>query len=343
MPTLTTQYVYFGSSGGHTRQPRATPSYGGFTPIPGLNPSGTATLATSTPFQPGPAEATLTVGALNLAFAFTSVSGCTEGGLTSFVASTPPPVGTVGANPILVLYVYVPVGGGGGAGSTGAVIDAFNETTGSLVDNSFVTVSPDSGGSLTNEANVDGWVDTDDSAFTITADHPNIGAYMALPTSATFVQWVDLLDPAPPTTLISGANLTPGEKETVYALAFYKNPAVKTTKELVYDKNPKERVKEIDKEHYKEFPDKVPIDVHPGGKTIISDFPGKGVKDTVENPGSGGGVVDPPEFAGELRRLSERLSKLESSMKSAPKGAAFIKKKDRPPVGVSKQRKTRDH
>src|ERR1700757_759497 len=103
MPTLTTQYVYFGASGAHTREPRATTSYGGFTPIPGLNPSGTATLVPGTPYQPGPADPTLNIGGLSLAFAFTNASGCTEGGLNSFVASTPPPVGTVGTSPILVL------------------------------------------------------------------------------------------------------------------------------------------------------------------------------------------------------------------------------------------------
>jgi hypothetical protein len=314
MPTLTTQYVYFGASGSHTRQPRATTSYGGFTPIPGLNPSGTATLATATPFQAGPAEPTLTVGALDLAFAFTSVTGCTEGGLVSYVAGTPPPVGTVGTNPILVLYVYLPVGGGPG-GTSGAVIDAFNETSGTLVDNDFVTVSPDPGGTLTTEANVDGWVDTTDSGSTITADHPTIGPYLSLPTTAVFDQWVDLATASPPAGLISGASLTPGKGVTVYALAFYKNPVVKAKE--TYDKPPKERIKEWDKEHYKEFPDKDPPDVHPG-------------------------PAIQPEVAKELARLSQRITKLESSHPAGAKGTAFIKPKDRPPVGGAKTRKVRD-
>jgi hypothetical protein len=327
MPTLTTQYVYFGSSGAHTRQPRATTSYGGFSPIPGLNPSGTATLTSGTAFQAGPAEATLTVGALSLAFAFTSVTGCTEGGLVSYTAATPPPVGTVGTSPILVLYVYLPVGGGGGP-ETGAVIDAFNQTTGSLVDNDFVAVSPDPGGTLTNEANVDGWVDTTDSGYTITADHPDIGPYLALPTNATFVQWVDLADPSPPTSLISGASLTPGQGTMVYALAFYKNPPKVKLKEWS-DKPP--TIKEIDKEHYKEFPDKVPGDVQPG-KSVIADSGIKGPKENVEVPGGGIFGGDPEGFAGELRRLSQRISKLEAA--SGTKGTAFVKEKDRPPVGT---------
>ncbi len=284
-------------------------------------------MTTGTAFQAGPAEPTLTVGALNLAFAFTSVTGLTEGGLVSYAAATPPPVGTVGTSPVLVLYVYLPVGGGPG-GDSGAVIDAFNETAGSLVDNDFVTVSPDPGGTLTSEANVDGWVDTTDGGYTITADHPDIGPYLALPTNATFVQWVDLADPAPLSSLINGANLTPAEGATVYALAFYKNPPKIKIKETV-DKNP--HVKEIDKEHYKEFPDKNPADVHPG-KSLISEGGIKGPKESVEVPGAGNYGGDPGDFAGELRRLSQRISKLEAA--SGAKGTAFVKERDRPPVGT---------
>ncbi len=331
MPTLTTQYVYFGASGSHTRQPRATTSYGGFTPIPGLNPSGTATLTTGTPFQPGPQDPTVTAGGLNLAFAFVSVTGCTEGGLVSYVAATPPPVGTVGTSPILVLVVYVPVGGGGGGGS-GAVIDAFNETTGSLVDNDFVAVSPDPGGTLTAEANVDGWVDTSSSGYTITADHPNIGPYLALPTNALFDQWVDLTDPSPPASLVSGASLTPGKGVTVYALAFYKNPStlkvhikekveIKEFKELVSEKHP---IKEIAETPY---------------KSIGSEGGVKGVKESVENPGGYGNVGDPGDVAGAISNLSQRISNLEASFKEATKGQAFIKAQDRPPVGPAKVRK----
>jgi hypothetical protein len=332
MPTLTTQYVYFGASGSHTRQPRATTSYGGFTPIPGLNPSGTATLASATPFQPGPQEPTLTAGALTLNFAFTSVTGCTEGGLVSFVAGTPPPVGTVGTSPILVLVVYVPVGGGNGGGS-GAVIDAFNETTGCLVDNNFVAVSPDPGGTLTAEANEDGWVDTTDSGFTITADHPNIGPYMALPTNAVFDQWVDLTNPTPPASLVSGANLTPAEGVTVYALAFYRNPAiVKLSKEIYPDKNLKEYHKELEKLH-KEQIYEVP------NKSIISEGPGKGSKENVENPGGYGNVGDPGVIAGAISNLDQRVASLEAAQRAAAKGKAFIKAEDRPPVGTQQAAK----
>jgi len=283
----------------------------------------------------------VTVGSQTFVFAYVSVSGCTEGGLVSFVAGTPPPVGTVGTNPILVLVVYVPVGGPIGVGDPGAVIDAFNVTTGALLDNDFVVVTPDPGGTLTNEANVDGWVDTVSSGYTITADHPNIGPYMALPTNAVFEQWVDLTNPSPPTSLISGANLTPAAGVTVYALAFYSNPAVKIIKEFkeVYqDKNLKEHIKEVDKGNFKDHVAEIPP-----YKTITNEGPFKGPKETVENPGGLGPGGDPGGTIGELGRLSQRVSRLEASLKESQKGKAFIKAEDRPPVGKAKTRKTRDH
>ncbi|HKI17506.1 MAG TPA: hypothetical protein VKA15_06485, partial [Isosphaeraceae bacterium] len=105
MPTLTTQYVYFGASGSHTRQPRSTTTYGGFLPIPGLNPSGASTLTPGTSFQANPQALTETAAGVTYQFAFTNVSGCTEGPQVSFVAGTPPPAGTVGSSPINVLVV----------------------------------------------------------------------------------------------------------------------------------------------------------------------------------------------------------------------------------------------
>jgi hypothetical protein len=310
MPTLTIQYVYFGASGGHTRQPRSTTSYGGFTPIPGLNSGGGATLMPGTWYQPGSADPHLDIDSLSLQFAFTNVSGCVEGPRTSFVAGTPPPGGTVGSNPITVLYVYVPTGGNGVPGDSGAVIDAFDATVNSLVNNDFVSVSPDPGGTLTTEANVEGWVDTQNSGYTIAADHPNIGPYLALPTIALFDQWVDLTDPMPPSSLISGANLTPAQGGTVYALAFYHDPVPKSTKELVFDKNPSEFVL----------------------KALAEIF--KGPKESVEDPGYGN-YGDPALIAGELRALNARLSGLESRIEAL--GSAFIKAQDRPQVGQQRR------
>jgi len=323
MPTLTIQYVYFGATNGHTRQPRSTTSYGGFTPIPGLG-AGTATLITGTPYQPPTAPATVTVPGLTLSFAFVNVCGLTQGPLNSFVASTPPAVGTVGTVPVLVNYVYLPVGGGPG-GASGAVIDAYNETAGTLVDNDFVTVSPDPSGTLTTEANVDGWVDTTDSGYTITADHPNIGAYLADPTNLLFDQWVDLATPTmPPPGLISGANLTPGQGVSVYALAFYKvAPTPKLEKE-----GPPWREKLISKDWEKEYPGSKESTDSPYKSPAAEGI--KGPKDAGEGYGAYGYGVDPAEIAAQLRELNQRLSRLEADITA--KGAAFIKPEDRPEV-----------
>jgi len=316
MPTLTIQYVYFGASGPHTRQPRSTTSYGGFTPIPGLG-AGTAWLIPGTPYQPPTAPLTYSpVPGLTVNFAFVNVCGLTQGPLNSFVASTPPPPGTVGTAPVLVNYVYLPVGGGG-PGQTGAVIDAYNETVGTLVDNDFVTVSPDPSGTLTTEANVDGWVNTTDSGYTITADHPNIGPYLADPTNLLFDQWVDLATPTPPTSLISGANLTPGQGSTVYALAFYK-VAPTTVK-------PPWREKLHSKDWEKEYP----------GSKESTDSPYKSPAEGIKGPkeageGYGGYGYGVEEIVGQLRELNQRLSQLEAD--AAAKGTAFIKPQDRPEV-----------
>jgi hypothetical protein len=330
MPTLTTQYVYFGSSGAHTRQPRATTSYGGFSPIPTLNPSGTATLTTGSAFQAGPVDADMVISGVEYVFAYQNVSGLNEGPQVSFAASTPPTAGTVGTVPVLVLVVYVPKGGSGN-GDTGAVIDAFNETAGSLVDNDFVAVSPDPGGTLTTEANVDGWVDTTSTNPTITADHPSIGAYSTDPTNLTFDRWVVLTNPTPPTSLVSGANLTPTHGVgTVYALAFYKVPA-KTLPEKIL----KEYIKEFEKIQVKEL-------IQEGGKPFVTDAPVKGIKEQVEIPGGIGNTGDPGNFGPVLQNLTQRIAKLEAAAKAAPKGEAFIKPKDRPAVGKAKTLKRRD-
>ena len=105
----------------------------------------------------------------------------------------------MGTQPITVLAVYVPAGGGSGdGGGSGATIDSFDETTGSLFNDTFVSVSPDPGGTLTKSGNVDGYVDTTSSAETITALSPTS------PTGVDFSRWVAL---APPTIAGAGAAL----------------------------------------------------------------------------------------------------------------------------------------
>ena len=212
MPSLTYNYVYF-QGGPHTRQPRSVTGYGGFQPIGNL--SGAAgTLQSQTPFSPpsGSLPLTTTVGTTIYHFAFVNVSGGTEGGQTSFNAGTPPQV-TVGTAPIVVLVVYLPSGSIGGPGTSGASIDAFDESTGSLVDDTFVSVTPNA--ALTSGGNVDGWVPTTNTE-TITADA------VITPTQADFDKWVNL-----GTGQASSAAAFSAQAEQSYdILAFYKAPPV---------------------------------------------------------------------------------------------------------------------
>jgi hypothetical protein len=140
-----------------------------------------------------------------------NVSGGKNGGVTSLSASAPPPSVTVASANIVVLVVYAPTGGGPGGGS-GATIDSFDESTGSLFNDTFVTVSPDQGGTLTKSGNVDGYIDTT-NAETVTALSPTS------PTGVDFVQWLTL-----PNKVSTAEALAVAKGESLLALAFYKAP-----------------------------------------------------------------------------------------------------------------------
>lgn len=320
MPTLTYEYVYFAAGGSHTRQPRVINSYGGFTPIPSLNSAGSATLQTGTSFQISPAAlpASELIAGVTYHFSFVNVSGLTQGGLNSFDHNVAPPAGTVGTSPVKVLVVYLPEGGPGGNGGSGAVIDAFDETAGSLVNDTFVTVStngsPNAG--QTASGNIDGFVDTTYNAATITAlSH-------IVPTNANFHQWVNL---GSPVALPPGHNLVVAEGDTIYALAFYRNPAPKTWFKDIKD------VKEHVKEHKELLFDKHQILDGPS-KQFGKEKDGKEI---VENPGDPVYQGDPAFFAGEINRLSQAIAKVEATLEATIRGQAFIRQADRPEVGKS--------
>jgi hypothetical protein len=223
MPSVTYDYVYF-QSGRHTRQPRA--SNGGFLPVPGLgksvlsNVQPPSTIQVSSAFLPP----TWSAGGQTFKFSFVNVSGGTSGGGTSFDPSMPPPPAAVGASPITVLAVYVPSGGNGsGKPDYGATIDCFDESTGVLVDNTFVAVSPDA--AETSVANVSGWVDTTNAAETVVASTPIAPSGTDPNTvNANFDKWVNLQQPTS-NHGISGRDLKVDQATYVSALAFYKAPA----------------------------------------------------------------------------------------------------------------------
>ena len=212
---LTYSYVYFGAAGPHERRPVRTPGGpGGFELI--SQKSG-GTLQTGDQFQIGvPLPPTQLVNGVNYNFAFVNVSGGTPSdGQVSFDSTNPPPYVTVASSPINVLVLYVPPGGGNGGppGGSGATIDSFDETTGSLFNDIFVSVAPDPEGVLTTSGNDLGFVDTTNSQEAITAISPTSSGVI-------FDQWRILLPPGP----VAGRVLTVGKGVSVISLAFYKAP-----------------------------------------------------------------------------------------------------------------------
>lgn len=211
---LTYSYVYFAASGPHERRPVRTPGGpGGFSLIE--QKSG-GTLQTGDQFQIGiPFPATETVGGAIYNFAFVNVSGGTpSGSQVSFSNVTSPPAVTVESAPINVLVLYVPPpGGNGGVPGSGATINSFDETTGSLFNDVFVSVAPDAGGTLTASANNMGYVDTTNSEEAITAISPTSSGVV-------FDQWRVLSPPGPD----AGDVLTVGKGVSEIGLAFYKAP-----------------------------------------------------------------------------------------------------------------------
>ena len=191
--TLTYSYVYFGASGPHERRPVRTPGGpGGFELI--SQKSG-GTLQTGDQFQIGvPLPPTQLVKGVTYNFAFVNVSGGTPSGAqVSFDSANPPPFVTVVSSPINVLVLYVPppgVNGNGIVDGSGATIDSFDETTGSLFNDIFVSVAPDPGGVLTTSGNNLGYVDTTNSQEAITAISPTSSGVI-------FDQWRILLPPGP--------------------------------------------------------------------------------------------------------------------------------------------------
>ncbi|MGD0357045.1 MAG: hypothetical protein ABSA73_05490 [Terracidiphilus sp.] len=222
--TLT--YFYYQPGSGGTRQPR-TGTSGHFVTLAGptvvggvLTPGATIPVQTSFP-------STWTTPPSQYALAFVSINGGAEGGISVFPDShgtLPLTVDVILPNTpkpqIIVDVYYFPVGGGGPcpAGEvcgSGAAIDEFGETQGTLLNDTFVsvftppTLGPNIG--LTNTGNVDGSVATTNNAVRIDAD-------ATTPTGGNFDRWVS----GPGGSIGSpAADLNVGKGVDDYALAFY--------------------------------------------------------------------------------------------------------------------------
>jgi hypothetical protein len=298
------QCVYFGvQTGGYTRQSRNPGSVGGFLPLnSSKNDPGTNFLQPGSPFHLPMSlypDAQITEGGSTYNFSFINVSGLTSGGATSFSASAPPSghVSNDASAVLQVLVVYLPQGGPGPGGEPGAVIDAFDETAGTLFNNYFVAVSPDGGNVRYNTANIYGYVDTQNQGAAITVSPTFFGSVQPAsitPPSVTFEQWHVLSGPA---SSASGTTLTVGQGQTEYALAFYYTQ--QKGKEWLVDKH---------KEAFVDQPLKLI------GDSIIFDP---------------GGPVE-----SEFNRINQEIAKISTEL-NILKGQTFIKEQDRPNVGGS--------
>jgi hypothetical protein len=246
MPAATLSYVFL-QNGAHTRQPR-TGAFG-FTPnlVPGVPGFATQSLGNYPQYSQFSVPGFQSIRFIHpndykVYFAFVTISDGVNA-LTWTKADESTPFFTVGTTPIKVFVVYVTVDVVVhiGTGKNGAIIDAFNETTLQLIDDNFVTVSPDDANNdLTSSGNQKGFVPS---------DIPNSETISAIqniePSNASFVQWINLLQYAPPgpNPQPSGPpfpepgsnNLVAAPGSNYFALAIYKSP---TPQQIVYPHAP---------------------------------------------------------------------------------------------------------
>lgn len=176
-----------------------------------------ATYTTTVPggtFQPYKAPSSFPLvdssGTYNVYFLFWSITGGADGPIAT--KANPPPTVTVGNTDIVAIAWYVPEGPPGGYG---VWIDAFDVDLGDFSDDDFVSVTPDSNGTLTANANSNGFVDT--------INPEDIEAYQSID-SIPFSEW----------TIIGGTHvkINPANKQDLQAeakssdiaFAFYKSP-----------------------------------------------------------------------------------------------------------------------
>jgi hypothetical protein len=208
MPDVTYNYVYYSASK-QRQNPRVG---GGFTLITSTTLSGPAA---GKPLVVAPLPQYQVVNGVTYNFSYGTVVGCVQDGTDpTTLQCLSPPVGLIaGPGPLSVLAVYLrpPVGGP----SFEVTIDAFDETTGALFDDDFVSVAPDPTGQVTKNANKYGTVDTAHTAETITAISPTS------PTKVNFSKWVKL---GPPAEHFKNLQLATGLRQSFIALAFYDAP-----------------------------------------------------------------------------------------------------------------------
>ena len=313
---VTLRYVYTPVSGGMTLRHHSisstmppTPTEADIPPtLPGALPSGgvTSSLSDGDSYWPTPTTAPTFTG---FAFMFWSVGYSGPSLVPNYVVTqqTLPSAVTISGSGVQIWAWYMPTGGGPGTWTPQVWIDAFDMSIANFSnDPSFVTVSPDPGGTLTPIANSQGNVSTTSSA-------ENILAYSALTDGAVFDHWGYIFGPTTPSVAVDTINYmqldasqNAGASGPVFWLAFYKARTKFKEKEWRLDKYPWE--------------EKLPKE----GKDV-------GDKQVGEVPPYLG---DPESWLSStttIRVLSDRISNLE---RQAASGQAFIRAEERPRVGA---------
>ena len=222
-----TGYVYRPGASGAERSPARTPGSGGqFVKLNGPVNVGAAPAGQTIVVQTSEAK---TIGSPPLyVLAFVNVTGGIEGGLSVFADATGTfplsvevTVPNVGNPRISVDAFYFPAGGScssGGVCPAGARVDEFSGTSGTLIDDAFVTVfvppaSAAESARLTGTANREGRVD-------VTGSGVRVNALQRTATGGFFDRWVAS---AAGTIGADRHDLSAGKQSSVFALAVYRS------------------------------------------------------------------------------------------------------------------------
>ena len=278
--------------------------------MPGSLPAGgvTSSLTDGDEYWPTPTTAPTFSG---FAFMFWSVAYDGKSSVPNYYSTKqtiPYPV-KISGSAVQIWAWYTPIGGTGGTGTPQVWIDAFDVSIGNFSnDPKVVTVSPDSGGTLTTNANSQGVVPTSSSS-------ENILAYSKLMDGAVFDSWGYIFGPTTPPVTVDkinpmqlDASQNAGTSGPAYWLAFYKTPPKPK------DKESKEKEWRIDKNPWEEKSPKEHKDTKETGPEL---------------PPRTTGSADLLASSETIFRPSERIDSLEGQGAS---GRSFIRPEERPRV-----------
>lgn len=232
MPTLTIQHVSYHPSYPVLRVNRDVSTTGGFT----LLDAATSVIEANHQFQFdfNLIKQTLVKRGRTYTLAFVNITGLAGGPLTWIDHNAAPKPAMTGAANITARIVYLPeILPANPTGNGGSWIDAFDESTGSLVNNAFVTVDPGNQNE-TDFGNNEGHVPAseviykfpppDDYDIIKVTAHPHIAHDADTPgtVNASFVEWVNMnlaTKPIQP----GGDSFVAPKDHTSVMLAFYKS------------------------------------------------------------------------------------------------------------------------